>query len=96
LFASENFDRFVEINLERGPEVALLFTSNDPRSILMLLPYFRNCPARWKKCPLLSIVASSVPVGAGAPSHQSIHKRGMNFFIPSYRDSQGLGFTLAR
>jgi predicted AAA+ superfamily ATPase len=44
LFASEKFDHFVEINLERDPEIALLFTSNDPRKIVQLLELQFNIP----------------------------------------------------
>jgi len=44
LFAGENFDRFVEINLERDPEVALLFTSNGPHRIVQLLELQFNTP----------------------------------------------------
>ena len=44
LFASENFDHFVEINLERDPEIALLFNSKDPHKIVQLLELQFNTP----------------------------------------------------
>jgi predicted AAA+ superfamily ATPase len=44
LFASENFDHFVEINLERDPEIALLFNSKNPRRIVQLLELQFNTP----------------------------------------------------
>ena len=37
LFAKEYFEQLVEINFERDPEIALLFTSKDPRKIVQLL-----------------------------------------------------------
>ncbi|MBI5488088.1 MAG: ATP-binding protein [Deltaproteobacteria bacterium] len=36
-FARENFKRFVEINFERDPDIATLFTSNSPSKIVQLL-----------------------------------------------------------
>ena len=44
LFAKEYFDQMVEINFERDPETALLFTSKDPRKIVQLLELQYNIP----------------------------------------------------
>ncbi|MFH1675257.1 MAG: AAA family ATPase [Pseudomonadota bacterium] len=37
LFAKKHFDQLVEINFERDPEIASLFSSKDPRKIVQLL-----------------------------------------------------------
>ncbi len=44
LFAKEYFDQMVEINFERDPEIASLFTSKDPRKIVQLLELQYNIP----------------------------------------------------
>ena len=42
LFAAEHFDSLFEVNLEREPEVADFFASNDPREICRLLEIHRG------------------------------------------------------
>jgi predicted AAA+ superfamily ATPase len=44
LFAKKYFDQTVEINFERDPEMASLFTSKDPRKIVQLLELQYNIP----------------------------------------------------
>ncbi len=46
LFAKEYFDQLVEINFERDPEIASLFTSKDPLKIVQLLELQYNIPIR--------------------------------------------------
>ncbi len=46
LFSEECFDQIVEINFERNPEVAALFTSNDPLKIVQLLELQFNISIR--------------------------------------------------
>ena len=46
LFAKENFENLLEINLERDPEVASLFTSKDPQKIIQLLELQFNIPIK--------------------------------------------------
>ena len=46
LFTREYFDHLVEINFERNPEIASLFTSKDPHKIIQLLELQYNIPIR--------------------------------------------------
>lgn len=46
LFAREYFDHLVEINFERNPEIASLFTSKDPHKIVQLLELQYNISIR--------------------------------------------------
>ena len=45
-FAKEYFDQMLEINLERNPEIASLFTANDTRKIVQLLELQYNITIR--------------------------------------------------
>jgi len=46
LLAKESFEHLLEINLERDPEVASLFTSKDPQKIIQLLELQFNIPIK--------------------------------------------------
>jgi len=46
LFAQERFDHLLEINFERHPDMASLFASKDPKSILQMLELQFNIPIR--------------------------------------------------
>ncbi|MCD6321584.1 MAG: ATP-binding protein [Clostridiales bacterium] len=43
-FATEHFDRLLEINFEQEPDIALLFSSNKPHKIIQLLELQFNIP----------------------------------------------------
>ena len=42
LFAAERFERLVELNLERHPELARVFAGNDPRATVRRFELHRN------------------------------------------------------
>ena len=46
MFAGEYFDQIVEINFERDPETASLFSAKDPQKILQLLELQYNVTMR--------------------------------------------------